>query len=110
MAATQALLVLALKITSGLNPVRPLVETFKCVVNDAFKHTDLAIAEFLVFVGAAFLRQRPIVLPYKQNEIFRKPVRHLDGFHYAAERFVVTAQIVNLSGQVLLDGPHKTQA
>jgi transposase-like protein len=35
-----------LKITSGLNPARPLVETFKCVADDAFKHTDLAIAEF----------------------------------------------------------------
>jgi hypothetical protein len=81
-----------------------VVEIFKCVANNAFKHGDLAVAEFSVFVGTAFLRQRPIPLPYKHNKISRKPIGHLHGFHYAAERFVVTPQIVNLPGQVLLNG------
>ena len=50
---------------------------------------------------AAPLGQAAVVLPDEHHQVFRNPVRHLDGIHDAADGFVVAAQIVDLARQVV---------
>ncbi len=60
--------------------------------------------QFLELALTALLGQSSIVLSDEHHQVFSNPVRHFDRIHDAADRFVVTAQIVDLARQILLNG------
>jgi hypothetical protein len=68
------------------------------------EQADFLIAPFLVLAGAPLPRQRSLTLPDESDEILGQAVRHLDGVDDAPHGVVVTAQVLDLAGQIVLDG------
>jgi len=79
-------------------------EACELIVDNTLDQGHFLIAQFLELSLTAPIGQSSIILPYEHHQVLSNPVRHFYLIHDAAGRFVVTAQIVDLMRQILLDG------
>ena len=78
-------------------------EAAKDIVHDLLDQADFLIAQLLELALTALLGQSAVVLPDEHDQVLSEPVRHFDRIHDAADGFVVTAQVVDLARQIVLD-------
>ena len=52
----------------------------------------------------SFLGQCTFVQPDEEEKIVSEPIRHFNGIHDSAARFIMAAQIIDFMRQVVLDG------
>lgn len=88
--------------TEGLSHI---LKTLERLPHHGFQHPDFLVGQLLELTRSPPFRQSSLVLPYEHKQIFRHAVRHLDRLHDAPQRFIMTAQIVNLVRQVLFNRP-----
>jgi hypothetical protein len=80
------------------------IEAIERFLNDGLNALDLIVLQWRKFPFAPFFRKRTFILPDEKEEIVSKAVRHFNRIHDQSPRFVVAAQIVYFTRQVILDG------